>query len=150
MQDASSGVLNGHVLCLLLLNRSSGVNWSFIILRAESGPSETRQAERMEGPSPVPEMPHWEHMSFSRLEYDCRDFLVRSWAHVFSSPCPIRPNLSMISLQGWTDTEMTSRMNSKTLRRPNLLTEVCFLRRLEVKMYVTMSVKIKKLQEFCK
>lgn len=60
------------------LNRSSGVNWSGISLRAESGSRETRQALRILGTSVVGSKLHWVQISRRCFDALSRDFRLRS------------------------------------------------------------------------
>lgn len=127
VHEASSGVLRWQFLDRLQPNRSVILIWSGINLKVVSGSNETRQTDKIQGISAMPDIEHCPHISLNFLEYDEKDFLLSRLAHVLSSPWPNLPNLSITNLQGVTERDITSSKNSKSLHNPNFKTEVCFL-----------------------
>jgi hypothetical protein len=91
VQVTSCGVERAQ-LTEVWLKRSSGVNWSGIIRRAESGSNETRHALNTEGASPGYPSPHCRQMSFKCFEAFNKDFLLRSQLQ------PIMNNINVISM----------------------------------------------------
>lgn len=80
VQETSSGV-DSWQLTDAWLNLSSGVNWSGIKRRAESGSRETRHALRIDGTSVGYCKLHWLHISFKCLEASSKDFRLSSQLH---------------------------------------------------------------------
>lgn len=127
VQEASSGVLRSHEL-QLLLKRSSGVYWSAITRRAESGSKDTRQADKMAGESGGPKTAHWWHSSRSWRLYRNKDLRLKREAQSRSSPCPNRPSLLITSRQAWRHLDNISTIKSNSFRRAYLRTEAFFRR----------------------
>lgn len=84
------------------LNLSSGVNWSAISLRVESGSRETKQALSTQGAADGYRRLHWPHISLRCLEALRSAFLDNNQLQPFNSPCPIRPTRPTTNLQGCT------------------------------------------------